>query len=246
MDVVAGVTGLRPEHGPIFTVIGVFDGLHRGHAYLLDRLVKEARARDARPCVITFDHHPDEVLTGSAPPLLLDPDERVERLAAAGVEVTVVQPFDDVVRQTSYDDFVDLIRRNAAFRGLLMTPDAAFGYQRQGTPEALRTLGARLGFDVVVIEPLVIDGGPVRSTEIRTAIERGDLADAGRLLGRPVSLRGQSRDGRISFDWPMALPPDGEYRCRLDGREGMATVAGGTVRVPDGIADGPVRLEFIT
>ena len=132
MDVVAGVTALRPEHGPIFTVIGVFDGLHRGHAYLLDHLVQEARTRDARPCVITFDHHPDEVLTGSAPPLLLDPDERIERLAAAGVEVTVVQPFDDVVRQTSYDDFVDLIRKDTEFRGLVMTPDAAFGYRAAG------------------------------------------------------------------------------------------------------------------
>ena len=75
MDVVPGVDRLRPEHGPIFAVIGVFDGLHQGHIYLLDHLVREALTRDARPCVITFDHHPDEVLTGSAPPLLLDPDE---------------------------------------------------------------------------------------------------------------------------------------------------------------------------
>jgi riboflavin kinase / FMN adenylyltransferase len=246
MDVVAGVSGLRPEHGPIFAVIGVFDGLHRGHAYLLDHLVREARARDARACVITFDHHPDEVLTGSAPPLLLDPDERIERLAAAGVEVTVVQPFDDVVRQTTYDDFIQLIRRGTDFRGLVMTPDAAFGYQRQGTPEAVGSLGERVGFDVVVIEPLVNEDGPVRSTAIRAAIERGDLADAGRLLGRPVSLRGRSDDGRITFAWPMALPPDGDYRCRLDGREAIATIAGGTVRVPAEIADGVVRLEFMT
>ncbi len=246
MEVVVGVTGLRPEHGPIFAVVGVFDGLHRGHVYLLEHLIDEARTRDARPCVITFDHHPDEVLTGSAPPLLLDPAERIERLAAAGVEVTVVQPFDDVVRQTSYEDFVGLIRTGTPFRGLLMTPDAAFGYQRQGTPEAVRALGDRVGFDVVVIDPLAVDGGPVRSTDIRAAIERGDLAEAGRLLGRPVRLRGASRDGRISFEWPMALPPDGEYRCRLDGQEGIATVTGGTVRVPDGTDDGAVRLEFIT
>jgi riboflavin kinase / FMN adenylyltransferase len=246
MDVVAGIAGLRPEHGPLFAVIGVFDGLHRGHAYLLEHLVGEARTRDANPCVVTFDHHPDEVLTGTAPPLLLDPDERIERLAAAGVEVTVVQPFDDVVRQTSYEDFIGLIRSGTEFRGLVMTPDAAFGYRRQGTPEAVRALGERVGFDVVVIDPLVIDGEAVRSTEIRAAIERGDLADAGRLLGRPVSLRGESRDGRITFEWPMALPPDGEYRCRLEGREGITSIRGGTVRVLDGTADGPVRLEFIT
>ena len=77
MDVVTGVDGLRPEHGPIFAVVGVFDGLHRGHAYLLEHLVREAAARSARPCVITFDAHPDEVLTGSAPPLLIHPAERL-------------------------------------------------------------------------------------------------------------------------------------------------------------------------
>ena len=84
MDVVSGVEELRPEHGPIFAVVGVFDGLHRGHIYLLDHLVRASADRSARPCVITFDAHPDEVLTGSAPPLLLHPDERLERLAVAG------------------------------------------------------------------------------------------------------------------------------------------------------------------
>ncbi len=67
MDVVTGVEGLRPEHGPIFVVVGVFDGLHRGHAYLLEHLVREAGPRSAHPAVITFDPHPDEVLTGLRP-----------------------------------------------------------------------------------------------------------------------------------------------------------------------------------
>ena len=66
-----------------------------GHAYLLRHLVTEAARLDAAPTVITFDHHPDEVLVGNAPPLLIDPAERLERLAAAGVAVTVVQHFDD-------------------------------------------------------------------------------------------------------------------------------------------------------
>ena len=73
MHVVEGVAALGPPLGPIFVVVGVFDGLHLGHAYLLEHLVSEAAARDAKPTVITFDHHPDEILTGHAPPLLLDP-----------------------------------------------------------------------------------------------------------------------------------------------------------------------------
>ena len=248
MDVVPGVERLRPDHGPVFAVIGVFDGLHQGHLYLLDHLVREALTRGARPCVITFDHHPDEVLTGSAPPLLLHPDERIARLADAGVEVTVVQHFDDAVRHTTYDDFIGAIRRGAALAGLLMTPDAAFGYERAGTPTAVRELGDREGFDLVVVDPLEIDGAPVRSSDIRAAIARGDLEGAQRLLGRPVALRGSARDGRLSFDWPMAMPPSGEYAVVIDGRPCRVRIDGTTVEVAsaDPAPDGSVRLEFVS
>jgi riboflavin kinase / FMN adenylyltransferase len=245
METVAGVDALRPEHGPIFAVIGVFDGLHQGHLYLLDHLVREALARDARPSVITFDHHPDEVLTGSAPPLLLHPDERLDRLAASGVEVTVVQPFDDAVRRTTYDDFIATIRRGTELAGMLMTPDAAFGFERRGTAEAVGALGAAEGFEVVVIEPFMLDGAAVSSSEIRKAIGRGDLAAARRLLGRPVGLRGELRDGVGVFDWPMAMPPDGDYPCRVDGRPVDVTVRDGTVRLDPPFEDGPFRLEFM-
>jgi riboflavin kinase/FMN adenylyltransferase len=245
MDIVPGVEALRPSNGPIFAVIGVFDGIHRGHVYLLDHLVREALARDARPCVITFDHHPDEIITGSAPPLLLHPDERFERLAEAGVDVIVVQHFDDAVRRTTYDAFVEAIRAGTPLAGLLMTPDAAFGFERAGTPDALSELGARDGFDLVVVEPFTMDGGPIRSTDIRESIERGDLERARRLLGRPVSLRGEAHGGRVTFEWPMAMPPDGDYSALVDGRPGTVSVEDGTVRIPDGIAEGTVRVEFM-
>ena len=221
MEVVSRVEGLRPELGPAFVVVGVFDGLHLGHLYLLRHLVAEAGARLARPTVVTFDHHPDEVLTGHAPPLLLDPAERLERLAEAGVAVTVVQPFDAALRETPYDAFVERIRRRVQLRGFLMTPDAAFGYQREGTPDTLATLGRRDGFDVVVIEPFTLEGRSVRSSEIRSAIAAGDLRGAAALLGRPVTLTGAvKRAGhlgrRLAFDLPIALPPDGDYAGRLD------------------------------
>jgi riboflavin kinase / FMN adenylyltransferase len=235
MDVIAGVDGLRPEHGPVFAVVGVFDGLHRGHLYLLEHLVRESASRSARATVITFDHHPDEVITGSAPPLLVDPEERLERLAAAGVDVTVVQHFDDAVRRTTYDAFVERIRAGAGLAGLLMTPDAAFGFERRGTPETLTELGARDGFDVVVVPPFTLDGRAVRSADIRAAIADGDLAAAERLLGRPVTIAATTDDAPdhddvpLAFAWPMALPPDGRYACRVDG-------AAGTLRIRDGAA----------
>ena len=229
MQVVHGIDHLAPEHGPGFIVVGVFDGLHLGHAYLLRHLVGEAGARDASPTVITFDHHPDEVLTGKAPPLLIDPAERLDRLAGAGVAVTVVQHFDQSLRETPYDVFVDRIRERIDVRGFLMTPDAAFGFERRGTPEALRELGAQRGFDVVVTPPFTFEGRPVRSSEIRSAIAAGDLAGAAALLGRPVTLTGIVEDAGpdgvgLGFELPLALPPAGEYPCRVNGQPGRLRI----------------------
>jgi riboflavin kinase/FMN adenylyltransferase len=219
MRVARGLGHLAPSDHPAFVVVGVFDGLHLGHAYLLDHLVEEAHRRDARPVVITFDHHPDEILTGSAPPLLCDPEERLERLAAAGVDATVVVHFDQHLRETTYDAFVASIADRGPIAGFLMTPDAAFGYQRAGTPAALGQLGRAAGFEVVIVPPFELDGRPVRSTEVRAAITTGDLTLAARLLGRPHAVVGEAEPAEqgtaVHFPLPVALPPDGAWPAEI-------------------------------
>lgn len=251
MQVVHGVDQLAPEHGPGFVVVGVFDGLHLGHAYLLRHLVEEAEARGAHPMVVTFDHHPDEVLTGQAPPLLIDAAERLDRLAAAGIGVTVVQHFDEALRQTAFAQFVDRIGRRIDLRGFLMTPDAAFGFERRGTPDALTALGSERGFEVVVVPPFTLEGRPVRSSEIRAAIASGDLTGAAELLGRPVSLTGTVEDAGpdgvgLRFELPMALPPAGEYRCRVEGRPGRLRIDRDVAYLRADVALGtPVTVELI-
>ncbi len=232
MHVARGLEHLPRSEVPVFVVVGVFDGLHRGHAYLLDHLATEARRRGARPVVITFDHHPDEILTGSAPPLLCDPDERLERLAAAGVDTTVVVHFDQRLRETTYGAFVEMITDRVPVAGLLMTPDAAFGYQRAGTPQTLAVLGGERGFEVVVVPPFELDGRPVRSTDVRAAITAGDLATAAALLGRAHCVVGQAVEratgqGTGSL---LRLPAPGRAAtggvvCR-GGRSGACRIAG--------------------
>ena len=223
MHVVQGVDELRPSLGPAFIVIGVFDGMHLGHAYLLEHLVSEAAARASRPTVITFDAHPDQVLMGTAPPLLLDPGERLERLEAAGVAVTVVQPFDEALRQTAYDAFVERIRARVALSRL---PDDARRGVRLRAPghagDARRSSAPAMASTSSVVPPFTLDGEEVRSSTIREAIVGGDLATAARLLGRPVTITGSiggAVDGRTRLDFrlPVALPPDGDYAVTVDG-----------------------------
>jgi riboflavin kinase/FMN adenylyltransferase len=214
--IVAGVDRLQPENGPTFAVIGVFDGIHLGHQYLLRRLVEESGNRAARPTVITFDSHPDEILVGAAPPLLLDPEERIRLLGNAGVEVIVVQHFDAALRTTEYDEFVHRIAARTRLAGLLMTPDAAFGHDRRGTPEAVAALGELEGFDLVVAPPFAIDGRSVRSSDVRAAIAAGDFIAAERLLGRPYSVVGEPGvDGTLEFAMPVVRPPTGTYRVTV-------------------------------
>jgi riboflavin kinase/FMN adenylyltransferase len=218
--VVHGIDALDASLGRLFVVVGVFDGLHLGHAYLLDALDRAAAAHDAHPAVVTFDHHPDEILTGKAPPLLCDPDERLERLEAAGVAVTVVQTFDVALRETPFKSFVQRIADRIDLAGFLMTPDSAFGFERAGTPQTVAALGADLGYDVVVVPPFTLDGEAVSSSAIRGAIAAGDLAIAERFLGRPYAVVGRgtrvSRDPVLTFPTPVALPPPGPYAVRID------------------------------
>ena len=245
MRTVTGRAELRPADGPLLVSVGVFDGLHLGHAYLLERLVGEAGARAARPTVITFDAHPDAVLVGSAPPLLMDPAERLERLAAMGVDVVVIEHFDDALRRTPYDVFVRGIADRCRLAGFVMTPDAAFGHERAGTPSTLADLGRREGFEVVVVPPFAIDGREIRSSDIRGAIERGDLALAEGLLGRPYAVVGEVDEaGRIGFPMPVALPPPGEYRGRAGGLAIVVTVADRTVRIEGADLRSRTRVEL--
>ncbi len=221
-DALQGIAALRPADGPLLVVVGVFDGLHRGHLYLLRELRRAARRLHVRPAVLTFDHHPDEILAGAAPALLCDPDERLARLERDGVAVTIVEHFDEALRRTPYEAFVARIRSRTRLAGFLMTPDAAFGHERRGTPETLARLGDEAGFTVIVVPPFDLAGRPIRSTEIRRAIAAGDLAGARALLGRQVAVTGvvakRSLDGRealLRFPLPVALPPAGAHRAAV-------------------------------
>jgi len=149
------------------------------------------------------------------------------------------------MRRTPYDAFVERIRARTRLAGLLMTPDAAFGFERRGTPGALAELGARDDFDVVIVPPFELDGRSVRSSDVRAAIAAGDLGAARELMGRPLVLRGTAHDGVLAFAQPMALPPDGTYPCEVDGQPARLALVGGRARVDSvAVTDGPLEVRL--
>jgi riboflavin kinase/FMN adenylyltransferase len=172
--------------------IGSFDGVHRGHQYLIARLVAAADAAGRTPAVLTFYPHPRQVLRGWEPGYYLtDPAEKAELLSRYGIELVVTHPFDETVRQMRARAFVEELREHLRLADLWVGPDFALGYRREGDVPFLRALGAEMGFEVhVVEEKLALDGAPVSSERIREALRAGDVAGAAESLGRQYSLVG--------------------------------------------------------
>jgi len=246
MEIVQGIDALA-GHGRVCVTVGVFDGLHRGHLKVLEILTEVSRQLDATPTVITFDPHPDAVVKGRAPDLVIDPVERLERLAAAGVGVTVVQRFDEAFRRTSARRFLERLGAGGDLAGIVMTAESAFGKDRAGTLATVTEMSGRVGFEVIEAPRYELGGAPVSSSRIRSLIETGRLAAARDLLGHRYALVGDVVHGdargrelgfptaNIAFGDPVCLPTDGVYVARV-------TWGGATLLDPSDSADAVVSL----
>lgn len=218
----------RPFAEGTIVTIGAYDGVHLGHQAVIAEVRRLAADRGTRSAVVTFDRHPAFVVRPeSAPRLLTDLDQKLELLAATGVDATVLVPFDANRSQESPEDFVQSVLVEClGARGVVVGDDFHFGHQRKGNVALLREIGAREGFDVEPL-PLVLraDGvdEPVSSTAIRRALAGGEVDLAARLLGRPFEARGGvvrgDQRGRL-LGFPTAnvevtnqicVPADGVY-----------------------------------
>jgi riboflavin kinase / FMN adenylyltransferase len=228
---VSADSGLPPDVEATVVAVGTFDGVHRGHRDVLDRLVARADALGLRSVLVTFDPHPLEVVNPDAAPLLLTVgDEKREVLAESGIDYLAVVPFTRALARLSAEEFVSqVLRERFRMKCLLMGYDHGFGRNREGDVEVLQALGARDGFHVEVIAPVANgEGRPISSTSIRAAIGDGNLERAAHALGRAYSVggrvvRGAARGRGMGFPTinlalPSArklLPPQGVYAVRV-------------------------------
>src|SRR4051794_6858201 len=182
--------------------IGAYDGVHLGHRAVIEEVKQRASTLGIPTAVVTFDRHPASVVRPeSAPKLLTDLDQKLELLAHAGVDYTLVIHFDEDRSHESAEDFVhEVLAGCLKARLVVVGEDFHFGRKRGGNVDLLQRMGPNLGFDVEGLRLVHVPGleGPVSSTVIRAELLQGDVVAAARLLGRPHEVRGlvDKGDGR--------------------------------------------------
>ncbi len=218
--------------------VGSFDGVHLGHQALIREVCRRARARQLAAVLVTFEPHPTAILAPERPvPRLTVGGERLEILAELGLDRVHVVRFDGTLATRSAEAFArDVLVSRWGVQELVVGPDAGFGRDRGGDTTTLPGLGARLGFEVTVVDPVRdANGDAISSSRIRDVVRSGALDRAATWLGRPYRLSGQvirgaGRGGTIgihtiNLDGPApdkVLPPDGVYAAWVEWGGGTA------------------------
>lgn len=223
---------------PSLLAIGNFDGVHRGHRYLVSNVIEEARQLSLVPKVLTFHPHPAQVLGRATEPVLTRLPHKLAALHAVSPELeVVVETFDLNLAAMSPREFAErvLVERHAA-RRVVVGENFRFGKGRAGDLGTLKELGEQLGFSADAL-PLLTDGdATISSTRIRSLLKRGDVSAARTLLGRPHVLwgrvvRGQQLGRTLGFptanlsDIEELLPKEGVYACRVQVEGGASGIA---------------------
>lgn len=211
------------ERLPAVVAVGVFDGLHLGHQSIIRNAIDDARRMGTKSAVITFEPHPEEVLSPSPPPRLSGPDLKLKLLSGMNPDIVLRIPFDRQVAAIPAEDFIELLMSLFDLRGVVVGANFHFGRGGKGTPGSLVQSGNRFGFEVDLVGLLQIDNDTVSSTLIRKLIKQGDIQGAKNRLGRPPMftgkvVTGEQRGRRLGFETanvvsyePGAVPGPGVY-----------------------------------
>ena len=223
MQIEEELAELSPEKDMLLT-IGVFDGVHLGHQYLISQLTEHTRRQNLLSGVVTFRQHPREVLSPQTKlPYLTSLAEKVSLLKNEGVDAVITLSFTRELARLSVRQFVSLLKKYLRMRGLIIGPDFVLGRNREGNADTLRKLGQDMSFRVTVIPPVRVNDEMVSSTAIRDALADGDMKKVASLIGRSFSLQGRVTTGagrgselgfpttNLDIDPKQALPAEGVY-----------------------------------
>jgi riboflavin kinase/FMN adenylyltransferase len=190
MQLIRGLDGKRLPSGGCVVSIGSYDGIHLGHQALIVRLAEHAARRTLPALLLTFEPLPREYLVPDDPPARLTSfRERWRILARTPLDYLLLLRFGESLRNLTAEAFAQLLAGRLDARVVVVGHDFRFGRNGEATAAVLTAAGARLGFEVDVVDPVTLDGERISSSAVRTALARGDFAQARRWLGRPWSMR---------------------------------------------------------
>lgn len=178
--------------------LGMFDGVHRGHRRILDRVVSHARVHGVHAVVLTFDQHPLSVIRShEAPTLITSIDEKLALLAESGIDHTYILQFTREIAAMESERFIaEYLIDCLGMREFVVGYDHGLGRGREGSPDAIRGIAERLGFALDIVGPVSDGGTVIKSSTIRNHLALGDVVAAAEELGRSYSLRGTVERGR--------------------------------------------------
>ena len=229
MEVIRDLATLTPS-GNRVVALGNFDGVHLGHQAILRQAIERAHARahNGSAWALTFDPLPAKCLFPDRAPAQLNTlADRLELMAACGLDGVILMNFDLALSQVGPREFVrDSILGRIGASAVVTGHSVSFGHRRAGNAAMMVALGHEFGFDTTVVGPVRIDGVEVSSTRIREAISTGNVERAARLLGRPHFLsgpvvHGHERGREIGVRTANlecateCIPPDGVYATRV-------------------------------
>lgn len=179
--------------GPCAITIGNFDGVHRGHQQIMQRVREIAREHGWKAAVLTFDPHPSKLVARDrAPRLLTTPEERAQWMLGQGIDEVLILPFTSDIARLTPEEFVQqILEGKLQARAVLVGDNFRFGHRAAGDARTMEELGRRHGFSTEIVEAISWRGRIISSSEIRRLIEAGNVSVACRLLGRPYALNGK-------------------------------------------------------
>ena len=218
-----GVDLIAAEWPESIVCIGTFDGVHRGHQALIQTAVDQARARELPAVIVTFDRHPAAILDPQRKPASLGTlEQNVIAMRQLGAGACVILPFNEDLRQTPAEHFLErILRAKLHASALVVGHDFAMGRDRVGTAD---WLAERI--PTTILPPVEEAGVRISSSAIRAAIAEGNVSEAARFLGRPYALRGVIIGGQklgrtlgyptinLARSTDQAIPADGVYAGR--------------------------------
>lgn len=198
MQIFRSLAEVPPSFGPTVATIGNFDGVHRGHRGVIGEVISRARALNASSLAITFDPHPARMLRPETSLALINPlEQKLELLAATGIDATLVLPFTNELSHMTARAFADeVLKQKLGVLELHEGENFRFGYRAEAGVESLEALGHELGFRVSIYSPRTLRRHAISSTRLRQLIAAGDVSHARALLGRPFTLSGTPASGR--------------------------------------------------